>query len=87
MTRPADDDVTLGRGLQPGDAHYRAFVGLPDGNDLAAGFSSTCSGLELREDHSLLDIGCGSLRAGRLFIPLVDEPLLHIRPALLFLAR
>ena len=28
--------------------------------------------LGLREDHTLLDIGCGSLRAGRLFIPYLN---------------
>jgi SAM-dependent methyltransferase len=48
---------------------YRAFVGPPDEYDLmgASQFSLLCA-LGLREGHRLLDIGCGSLRGGRLFI-------------------
>ena len=69
MTQPADDDITLGRGLQPGDPHYRAFVGPPGEYDVGAAMQfNLLTALGLREDHSLLDIGCGSLRAGRLFI-------------------
>jgi hypothetical protein len=69
MTRPADDDVTLGRGLQPGDHHYRAFVDFPGSYDIGAAMQfSLVTALGLREDNFLLDIGCGSLRAGRLFI-------------------
>ncbi len=69
MTRPADDDLTLGRGLQPGDHHYRAFIDFPDKYDIGAATQfSLLTALGLREDHFLLDIGCGSLRAGRLFI-------------------
>ena len=69
MTRPPDEDVTLGRGLQPGDHHYRAFVDFPERYDLGAALQfGLLTALGLREDHALLDIGCGSLRAGRLFI-------------------
>jgi cyclopropane fatty-acyl-phospholipid synthase-like methyltransferase len=52
-----------------GDHDYRAFVGPPDQYDLmgASQFSLLCT-LGLREGHRLLDIGCGSLRGGRLFI-------------------
>lgn len=52
-----------------GDHDYRAFVGPPDQYDLmgASQFSLLCA-LGLRESHRLLDIGCGSLRGGRLFI-------------------
>jgi len=49
---------------------YRSWVGPPQKYDLIAAMQFnvlTCLGL--REDHLLLDIGCGSLRAGRLFIP------------------
>ena len=59
--------------LKAGDPHYRAFVGPPDEYDLVAamGFSLlTCLGL--RQHHHLLDIGCGSLRIGRLLIPYLD---------------
>ena len=69
MTRPPDEDVTLGRGLQPGDHHYRAFVDFPERYDLGAALQfGLLTALGLREDHALLDIGCGSLRAGRLFV-------------------
>ena len=51
------------------DAPHRAFVGPPDRYDLAsAGQFSLLAGLGLREEHTLLDIGCGSLRGGRLFL-------------------
>ena len=52
-----------------GDHDYQAYVGPPEEYDLmgAAQFSLLCA-LGLREDHRLLDIGCGSLRGGRLFI-------------------
>ena len=69
MTVPADDDATLGRGLPPGAPHYRAFVGPPADYDISAALQfNLLTALGLREEHSLLDIGCGSLRAGRLFI-------------------
>ncbi len=50
--------------------HYRNFVGPPGEYDLmgATQFALLCA-LGLRENHRLLDIGCGSLRGGRLFIP------------------
>jgi len=53
-----------------GDHDYRAFVGPPAEYDLigASQFSLLCA-LGLRESDRLLDIGCGSLRGGRLFIP------------------
>jgi cyclopropane fatty-acyl-phospholipid synthase-like methyltransferase len=60
----------LGMGLEPGDHHYRAFVGAPDRYDILGALQfNLLTSLGLREHHSLLDIGCGSLRAGRLFIP------------------
>lgn len=59
-----------GEGLPPGSRHYRAWVGSPDVYDLlSAGQFNLLISLGLREVHSLLDIGCGSLRAGKLFIP------------------
>lgn len=55
--------------LQTGDAHYRAFVGPPDRYDVV-GAMQFCifSAFGLREHHKFLDIGCGSLRAGRFFL-------------------
>ncbi len=59
--------------LQPGDPEYRAYVGPPEEYDLmgATQFRLLCA-LGLRSHHRLLDMGCGSLRAGRLLIPHLD---------------
>ncbi|MEQ1438368.1 glycosyltransferase [Fontimonas sp. SYSU GA230001] len=55
---------------RPGDDHHRAYVGRAEHYDLAAGLQfSLLVMLGLREHHRLLDVGCGSLRGGRLFIP------------------
>jgi SAM-dependent methyltransferase len=63
-TNPAD------AGVHPGDRTYRAWVGAPERYDLmAAAQFSLLTHLGLREHHTLLDLGCGSLRGGRLFIP------------------
>lgn len=49
---------------------YRSYVGPEDKYDLVgANQFNLLTRLGLRENHFLLDIGCGSLRAGRLFIP------------------
>jgi len=46
---------------------HRKYVGPPERYDLAAsGQFSLLTLLGMREDQSLLDIGCGSLRGGRL---------------------
>jgi hypothetical protein len=52
-----------------GHDDYRGFVGPTKEYDLmgAMQFSLLCA-FGLRENHRLLDIGCGSLRGGRLFI-------------------
>ncbi len=56
--------------LPTGSHDYRAFVGPPNKYDLVSAMQfNLLTALGLREHHSLLDIGCGSLRAGRLFIP------------------
>lgn len=48
---------------------YREFVGPADEYDLSAAMQfNILTFLGLREHHTLLDIGCGSLRGGRLFI-------------------
>lgn len=62
---PAD-----GSGFGAGDDHYRAYVGPPEDYDLIAGVQfGLLLAAGLREHHHLLDVGCGSLRAGRLAIP------------------
>jgi SAM-dependent methyltransferase len=64
----------LGLGLKPGDAHYRAYVGPPADYDLVAAMAfNLLTTLGLRQQHSLLDIGCGSLRIGRLLIPYLNR--------------
>ena len=65
---------SLGVGLKPGDAHYRAYVGPPEDYDLIAAMTfNLLTTLGLRQHHSLLDIGCGSLRVGRLLIPYLNR--------------
>lgn len=57
-------------GLQPGDRHYRAYVGRVENYDVVSALQfNLLTLLGLREQHQLLDVGCGSLRGGRLFIP------------------
>jgi SAM-dependent methyltransferase len=49
---------------------YRRQVGPPQRYDLVAAMQfNLLTTLGLREEHYLLDVGCGSLRGGRLFIP------------------
>lgn len=68
------DDSNLGLNLRPGDEHYRAYVGPPKDYDLVSAMVFnllTCIGL--RQHHRVLDIGCGSLRVGRLLIPYLNK--------------
>lgn len=59
-----------GAGGNPGEPTHRAWVGPSERYDLmAAAQFSLLTHLGLREEHALLDVGCGSLRGGRLFIP------------------
>jgi SAM-dependent methyltransferase len=52
------------------EGDYRGFVGPSDRYDLSAASQfNLLTFLGLREQHELLDIGCGSLRGGKLFIP------------------
>ena len=55
--------------LKPGDKHYKAYIGPPLQYDFmgATQFRLLCS-LGLRAHHQVLDLGCGSLRAGRFLI-------------------
>lgn len=67
------EDVGLGLGLKPGDLHYRAYVGPPQDYDLIAAMTfGLLTTLGLRQHHKLLDVGCGSLRVGRLLIPYLN---------------
>jgi len=71
------DDVTIralsseaAKVLPAGAHHYTAYVGPPRDYDfMGATQFRLLTTLGLREHHSILDFGCGSLRAGRLLIP------------------
>ena len=64
----------LGLGLNPGDSHYRAYVGPPEDYDRVAAMTfGLLTSLGLRQHHKVLDIGCGSLRVGRLLIPYLNS--------------
>ncbi len=63
-----NDDLGLEQPI--GARHHRAFVGPPEKYDIVAAMQfNLLTTHGLREHHTLLDIGSGSLRAGRLFIP------------------
>ncbi|WP_202845533.1 class I SAM-dependent methyltransferase [Luteimonas saliphila] len=77
MTQPVPGVAPKTHGLaldmKPGDEHYRAYVGPPRDYDLVSAMVFnllTCTGL--RQHHRVLDIGCGSLRVGRLLIPYLN---------------
>ncbi len=56
--------------LKPGDRNYRAYIGEASRYDLmSAAVFQLLTAHGLRERHYLLDVGCGSLRLGRLAIP------------------
>jgi SAM-dependent methyltransferase len=70
MTADNPEQEAYGLGLRPGSAHYRAYVGPAGQYDVIGGLQFTLLfQAGLRETHKLLDLGCGSLRGGRLFIP------------------
>ena len=53
-----------------GSLDYREYVGTSETYDIGGAIQfNLLTTLGLREHHRLLDVGCGSLRAGRLFIP------------------
>lgn len=72
ITEPRTRGLALDR--KPGDDHYRAYVGPPADYDLVSAMVFnllTCTGLQ--QHHRVLDVGCGSLRVGRLLIPYLNE--------------
>lgn len=61
-------------GMKAGDAHYMAYVGPPRDYDIMAATQfSLLTMMGLRSTAKVLDVGCGSLRAGRLLIPYLDK--------------
>jgi len=74
MKLPWNSPESLGLELKPGDPHYRAYVGPPEDYDLIAAMTfNLLTTIGLRQHHSLLDVGCGSLRVGRLLIPYLNK--------------
>ena len=75
-----DHDMDHDRAIQA--SYYRSHVGPPERYDLIGAMQfNLMTFLGLRETHYLLDIGCGSLRGGRLFIPyLLPERYFGIEP-------
>lgn len=60
--------------LVAGDEHYKAYVGPPLKYDLLGALQFTLlSAAGLRAHHKLCDVGCGSLRVGKLLIPYLDS--------------
>jgi SAM-dependent methyltransferase len=59
--------------LAAGDEHYKAYVGPPLKYDLlgALQFTLLCAA-GLRSTHKICDIGCGSLRVGKMLIPYLN---------------
>ena len=69
MTSNESDRKTLRAGAKD----YRAYVGPPARYDLIAAMTfNLLTTFGLREHHKVLDIGCGSLRIGRLLIPYLN---------------
>ena len=59
----------IGGTVWAGAHDYRAFVGDTQTYDIFSHMQfSLMTLLGLRQNHTLLDIGCGSLRAGKLFL-------------------
>ncbi len=59
--------------MPPSEQLYRAYVGPAEDYDvIAATAFNLLTTLGLRGHHRLLDVGCGSLRVGRLLIPYLD---------------
>ena len=74
MTKHPETNGNFGLELNSGDLHYRAYVGPPSEYDLIAAISfGLVTTLGLRQHHRLLDIGCGSLRIGRLLISYLNS--------------
>jgi SAM-dependent methyltransferase len=71
-----------GERQSPGSRHYRAWIGATQTYDIFSHMQfSLMTLLGMRQEHTLLDIGCGSLRAGKLFIVyLLPERYFGIEP-------
>lgn len=60
--------------MAAGDNHYKAFVGPPLKYDLLGALQfSLLAACGLRAEHKLCDVGCGSLRVGKLLLPYLNK--------------
>ena len=75
-------EIARSKTLKPGSDHYRAYVGPPGQFDfMGATQFALATSLGLREEHRYLDVGCGSLRAGRFMMQyLLPERYFGIEP-------
>jgi SAM-dependent methyltransferase len=70
LSQAADRRTVANDVHSPDFVEHRAHVGVHEDYDLGSAIQfNLLTTLGLRDYHYLLDIGCGSLRAGRLFIP------------------
>ena len=75
--RDAKEQTKVSPAPEPPGRH-RAYVGPGERYDLMGATQfALLHALGLREHHKLLDFGCGSLRAGRLFIPFLGRSRYH----------
>ena len=64
-----ENNILATRKMTPGGENYRAYVGPPQQYDfMGATQFRLATALGLREEDHVVDIGCGSLRAGRLLL-------------------
>jgi SAM-dependent methyltransferase len=70
MADTTSSDAPTPTKLRSGDPDYRSYVGGPGRYDVLAGEQfSFLLAAGMREEHRVVDLGCGSLRLGRLLIP------------------
>ena len=63
---------------RPGSGYYRSFVGNPELYDRNGGMQfAILFRLGLRSKMKVLEIGCGSLRLGKLLMPYLERHMYH----------
>lgn len=69
MSQMSREEERRALDLEASSCHYRSFIGRPQFYDLMGAYQfNLLTFLGLRETNTVLDIGCGSLRAGKLLI-------------------
>jgi hypothetical protein len=70
VVHKAPEQAIAGDEKSAGFEEHRTHVGAPEDYDVGSAIQfNLLTTLGLRDYHYLLDVGCGSLRGGRLFIP------------------